>query len=161
MAKKIGIMGTHGTGKTTLAMRMASDEKTAYPHLTVTLLPEVARAAPGVLNEEATLKTQKWIHYTQYTREIENEKGSDVLVCDRTILDSLCYSYVLGYERFVRDSMKNAINWLKTEYTELYLRTGDKPYDDGVRSADTRFAKNVQDTFLLFLNWHDIKYTLI
>ena len=52
MAKKIAITGTHGVGKTTMAMQMASEIKSGDPSLRVNVLPEAARMCPFPLNKK-------------------------------------------------------------------------------------------------------------
>ena len=117
--KKIGIMGAQGTGKTTLMLKIASGIKSENPALTVNILPEVARKSPGKINKQSSEKNQIWIHLMQHCTEIEIEMNSDVIVCDRTVLDSLVYAKVQGYHDLVQRYFMNALNWMDT-YDTLY-----------------------------------------
>jgi len=84
--KKIGIIGTHGTGKTTICHDLVSALKKQDKN--AEFLGEIAREAERVgfkLNQDTTLGAQKWILYTQMAREeeFENSGKTDYLVCDR------------------------------------------------------------------------------
>lgn len=152
--KKIGIMGSHGTGKTTLAFKLAAEHKAADPGKNVTIVSEVARRCPLPINKETTLEAQVWIFCHQLASEIEAEAKNDIVICDRTLLDNLAYFkrlFVLGYEgdddeRLFHRLFKIAIDWLST-YDKLYfLRPKAKITRDGVRSADKGFQMEIDDT---------------
>ena len=89
---KIGILGTHGAGKTTLALALAARIKAARPDLAVEALAETARACPLPIGEHTTADSQRWIFCRQMSAEIETAARCQVLVCDRTILDNLAYA---------------------------------------------------------------------
>ena len=147
--KKIGIMGTHGTGKTTMAFRLANEIKGNCPSLNVAILPEVVRSCPLAINEQATIDAQLWIFHKQMITEIEMG-DHDVLVCDRTILDNLAYSKYNHHDKIVNDYLRIAIDWLKT-YDKLYLLRPTCPVaDDGVRSVDADFQRGID---LTLANW--------
>jgi len=156
---KIGIMGAQGTGKTTLLYKIAAAEKSKNPGLTVSILPEVARRAPGNINEKSTERNQEWIHLQQYCAEIEGVMNSDILISDRTVLDSLVYSSALGYEDQVDKYYKNMEEWMKT-YDQLYFLRPDKTFriaPDGVRSTDEQFRDKVDDNFIFFIEMGKIQ----
>ena len=74
---KIGIIGTHAIGKTTLVYDLASSLK--KQDFNAGILTEVSRNSPFPINEETTKEAQKWILFTQYLKEIEKEKNMNIL----------------------------------------------------------------------------------
>lgn len=156
--KKIGILGSHGNGKTTLAFQLAAEIKTADPQKTVSILPEVARKCPFLVNENSSINSQRWIFHKQMLVEIEHS-GDDVLVCDRTILDNLAYSQVLGYTYLVETYFTQALNWMKT-YDELYFMRPDKPMsDDGFRSTNEKFRTDMDKILAFWVNAYEMPVT--
>ena len=103
---KIALIGTHRTGKTTQAYDLIAQLR--KNDLDAEILKEVARDCPYPVNEEATEEAQKWIIFTQMTREIElkrqieiNTKNQGALKCnaivgDRSALDSLIYLEIIN-----------------------------------------------------------------
>lgn len=80
---RIGILGSHCTGKTTLAQQLSEELKTP-------LIPEQARLAwerGFELDHKATLKTQLMI----WMMQLEAENNHESFVADRTLLDSVVY----------------------------------------------------------------------
>ena len=131
--KKIGILGAHGTGKTTLSFQMAAFVKKKYPGKNVGILGEVVRSCP--LTKEANAERfQSWAFHSQITREIEAELRNDILICDRTVLDSLAYSLVAGLPEMVDLYLPVAVKWMQTYGQIYFLRpNGQAIADDGVR----------------------------
>jgi len=74
------------------------------------------------------------------------------LICDRSIIDSLAYSQVLGYIDLVNSLFPIARYHLST-YTKIYFLLSDTHnflIDDGVRDLDLEFRKKVEDELLNF-----------
>jgi len=144
---KIGIMGTHGVGKSRFALDIASSTKNDRPGKQLGLVSEVARDCPFPVNEGVSDTAQHWIYHMQMIREIEAATKNDILICDRTILDSLAYSKRAGFFDLLEDYLSPAVGWMAT-YDEVYfLRPDTDPADDGFRSTDPKFQKDI-DTIL-------------
>ncbi len=86
---KIALIGTHGTGKTTISHSLISNLK--KKGLDADFLGELARKCPFPLNENTTKRSQIWIILNQIIKEIENEEKCSLLICDRSVLDGYCY----------------------------------------------------------------------
>jgi len=86
---KIGMVGSHGVGKTTLCFEVAAALKRRNADLE--MVREVARRCPLPINQETTVAAQEWILHTQIASEIEAEAGHEIVICDRSILDNYCY----------------------------------------------------------------------
>ena len=83
---KIGILGTHGTGKTSLSYLIAHELKKKDKD--VGLIQEVVRGCPLPVNESTGLESQLWTISKQVEKEIEVQAKHDYVVTDRTILDN-------------------------------------------------------------------------
>lgn len=154
---KIGIMGTHGTGKTTLASELVLKHKKENPSLNVRIMAEVARMCPYPINEAATRRSQRWIWAAQMVAELEGMRN-DVLICDRTILDNLAYSKLLGFDRILNDFLKTSVGWMLTYEKIYWLRPSDKfiCVDDKVRSTNVDFQKNIDQILAGWIKEFDI-----
>ena len=142
--EKIAIMGTHGTGKTTLAFKLALECKKRNPSFNVKIMDEVARKCPYPINEATTPIAQQWIWAAQMVAELEGMKN-DILICDRTILDSLAYSKHAGFDHIPHDFMHISVRWMQTYHKIYWLRPDDnfKCSDDNVRSVDVEFRDKI------------------
>lgn len=95
--KIVAYSGTHGTGKTTAVLRCALDLKLAHPGKTIGLVSEVARSCPWPINRQSTAQGQAWIFSTHLRAELEAARANDIVVSDRTVMDAIAYTRVLGY----------------------------------------------------------------
>lgn len=146
---KIAYTGTHGCGKTTETFRNAFEFKLSSKK-SVNVLAEVARYSPFPINQKATPESCLWIFYSQLTKELEESLKSDILICDRSVIDSIAYGKVLGYENIVSMLIPIAKYHLLT-YDKLYFLLSEKHdflINDGVRDLDLNFRKRVEDELL-------------
>ncbi len=88
--KKIAIIGTHGTGKSTLSMYLAHQYK--LMGCDCKIVQEVARLCPFPLNENFSLEGALWIYHTHRMKELDAQAARCcTVVCDRSCIDSLLY----------------------------------------------------------------------
>ncbi|MBS3086975.1 AAA family ATPase [Candidatus Pacearchaeota archaeon] len=145
---KIAFLGTHGTGKTTLAHDLVV--KLKKQGVDAGFLSEIARKCPFPLNEDATKKTQIWIILNQIIAEMEAEDRCGTLVCDRSVMDGYCY-YVNKFgrssvlEALVREHLKTYSKLIRVPIREGLLRK------DKVRSVNEKFQKDVDRQFDRFV----------
>ena len=151
---KIGFIGSQGSGKTTTAYALATELKKKGHDVYV--LSEVARSCPFELNEGASQKTQLWIFGKQLTRE-QSSKG-EILISDRTLMDSFCYgiracpNFFIPLSPFVKE-------YLKTYDFIFYLKPKDEYLiDDGVRSTNKSFRDEIDDIIREYITKLDINY---
>jgi len=150
---KIGIMGTHGVGKTTKVNELASIFSDIAPEDTG-VLSEVVRRCPFPVNENASINAQRWIFFKQFTEEIELQAAHEILICDRTVLDSLAYAQYAGFQDFVSEAMYLAVDWLKTYDIIYWLRpSGRRIEDDGFRSTSENYQQGID---MILAHWVDI-----
>ncbi len=139
---KIALIGTHGVGKTTLCFELAAKLKRL--DLQVDLVKEVARDCPLPLNRDTTLDAQSWILHTQCTREIGAANGSEVVVCDRSILDNYAYLVHAVGRRAELDPWVR--RWCDTYGALFKVPLWQPPRFDGTRDTDLVFQREIDVT---------------
>jgi len=149
---KIGIMGAQGTGKSTLALKLAAEYKQNHPGENVGLLTGTARNCPFQLNKNTTFEGQLWIWHAQFKAELEMSARYKILVCDRTVLDNLAYSKYAGFNSLCDDCFYTALDWLKTYDSLYWLRPDKQLITDGFRDPDPQFQADID---LIFKEWID------
>lgn len=155
---KVGICGTHGVGKTTIAYKLATELK--LQGYNVQMVSEVASTSPLPINEGATTDSQFWIALTQAKRELETSYRTDFIICDRSTLDTFAY-LVYAYQTnptqtglMTLQAMRHFIfNWTHTYDCLLYVkRDPELPLvEDGVRSVDPQFQIHIEELFTQIL----------
>lgn len=134
---KIALIGSHGVGKTTLCFELAAALKRR--HADVEMVREVARRCPLPINQDTTVFAQEWILHTQIAWEIDAASNSDVVVCDRSVLDNYCYlvqaaGAMRAWESFID-------HWLPTYDLLVHVPISQSPSFDGVRAIDPGFQQ--------------------
>jgi nicotinamide riboside kinase len=167
--KKIGIMGTHGTGKTTLANNLANE----YSEFsTIEMITETVRECPFPVNQGMTEQSQRWILGQQVCREtIAARLNADIIICDRTVLDPIVYAVWASAQEKIPEKRRDWCAWLSVavpfmlrwmrSYDELYwLRPdgGGLPVDDGFRDIDPVFRRSIDRCFKVMVRAHGIQY---
>lgn len=154
MMKKIGITGTHGAGKTTLADEL--DRRNRQSGKSVYVVNEVARNCPFPLG---TIDAQDYIWHNQMEQEkYAMRQDVDTIFCDRTVLDNLMY-----YRRILEDYMNaqkymwdrwdmmydQACVWMATydHVIRLPLNLEWLQTDDPIRPKDVNFARRIDALF--------------
>lgn len=148
---KISIIGTHGIGKSTLAYQIACAAKERGKNAIV--INEVARASPFPLNEGFDLNGATWIVTSQINRELDAiAQGVDLIVCDRSSYDPICYLKVTNVPRHEYDKLEAfASEWIKTYDKIIFvLPSGMDLISDGVRSTDIYYQEDIHKQFFEF-----------
>lgn len=161
MKQKICIMGTHGCGKSTLSYMMASNHKKEGSN--VKIVQEVARTCPYSLNEGMTHWGCLWIYHEHMKKELDAMKDHEVVICDRSVMDSFIYAKVKGcFHDWMEVFEAGAYEWMKTYNRIIYVTPGSKePIQDGTRSVDKKFQIDVKNEFDKWLSTYDHKYDTI
>lgn len=145
----IAFSGTHGTGKTTAAYRMAARLKRSETG-DVGIVCEIARQCPYPIVSRESIRgspeAQMWIFASQIRAEMDACMLYPVVVCDRTILDCIAYSAACGYHDLayaMREIGRHHIQAYKSVYL-MRISHHDYLADDGVRNLDRPFRQEVE-----------------
>lgn len=147
----IAYSGTHGTGKTTAAYQRGVHEKIAHPHQSVHVLCNQETVCPYPINKSATPDTQVWIFTNQISREIALLSQFDIVVTDRTAMDIVAYTHVLGFHSLAH-SMMSLASIHASVYREIVVRRmafNEFCHPDGIRETGDRLFRSGVETCLL------------
>lgn len=146
---KIALSGSHGTGKTTAAFKLSTKLKIENPGKQIGILQEVARLCPLPINERSTIESQIWMFTKQIEEEIFLSCKYDILICDRTALDTVAYAKFFNFS--VWESMYSICRCFIKSYDEIYFYDClNHPfnYEDGKRSTSEGFRLGVEEILL-------------
>lgn len=150
MTYKIGFTGTHGTGKTTACLELVTQLKKLG--VDANIVTNTARSCPLDINESATTDAQLWIMGTMMKKELESK--SNVVVCDRSLLDVLAYTQRVNplmanrMEPFIREYLKSYNVLFYMQPKEGYLR------EDGRRSVNLKFQQEIEEILIdMIMKW--------
>jgi len=159
---RIAVTGSHGVGKTTLISHLLgvlNKEEEKFK-----LLPETPRQAVELgftINENTPIETQFWI----FAKQIEMEHlAKNYFIADKCFIDLLAYSKFLFLDKpeflqVLNDIAKKAV----ANYNlVIYVPAGEFPIeDDGVRSTDPKFQKEIDRLVVDILNEFGVSYIKI
>ena len=148
----ITVCGVQGSGKSTVV----SELEKHYESLgkSVYIVRETARDCPYTLG---TLRAQRFIWYEHWQREMAAvESGVDVVICDRSVMDNLCYFRdILNQTKsgWGEDSFKffypiAKLHMLKYDYVaRLPLNLEYLKADDTIRPKSVEYAMRIDKLF--------------
>ena len=156
--RRVAIVGSFSTGKTTLA-------EVAAAKLGLPLLPEVAREVVELgfkLDKDATVETETLI----FLRQFYNEMTHPQFIGDRSLVDVMAYaSWVLDNQERRKEfalwdtCVDIANHHLRSQYTRVfYLPIEFGIVLDGLRPDDPAFQQDIDARMLHLLDVHDVKY---
>ncbi len=158
MDRRIAIVGSFSTGKTTLAEALSR-------RLELPLLPEVAREVVELgfkLDKDATPETEALIFLRQYNNELSTHE----FVGDRSLIDVMAYAgWVLDNQEWRKEMIlwdecvKLAERRLRTSYSNVFYLPIEFPIVlDGLRPDDPEFQEDIDRRVLKLMHSHDIEY---
>lgn len=158
MNRRIAIVGSFSTGKTTLAEAGAQT-------LGLPLLPEAARevAALGFkLDKDATPETEAFI----FLKQLYNEMVHPQFIGDRSLMDVMTYAgWVLDNQQWRKEMaiweqcLAIAKHNLRSQYSHVfYLPIEFDIVPDGLRPLDPAFQKEIDERMLGILDDNSIDY---
>lgn len=141
----IGIEGSHGTGKSTLALGIVAECKRRHVHAGV--LAERARESPFI--EDAVIRcsvpvsiyAELHLLAEQISAEQRMARHHELLVCDKTVAN------VLGYARLLLEGDQNPFTEELLRTMPVFLSTYAKMYDRVFYSADLYELSRTRDPF--------------
>lgn len=139
MSQKIAIIGTHGSGKTTIVFELISELKKRG--ISVNLAEEVARTSHYLIANEVIPEMQMDLFGKQISKEMEMLRNCDLLVCDRSIIDILVYTKIF----FKNRNDEKVFHYIKAmqNFAADYVFT----YDFIFRTTGIYNIDNIKDFF--------------
>ena len=150
---KIGITGTHGVGKTSLAHSLCGELKEKGIHAVVSSEHERQSPFPAGTESRNSVEAQCWILGKQFLEEIELSSRYPVVICDRTMLCNYAY-FLWNLEKAPPEMQNNPMvaviknmvrEWLKT-YTYFFrIPISDQKtlMEDKFRSTTTDWQREI------------------
>ncbi|MBK6940272.1 MAG: AAA family ATPase [Planctomycetes bacterium] len=142
MSGKIAFIGTHGVGKTVLTFTVAARLRAAGVDADVAV--EHSRRSPFPINEGTTLESQLWILSTQWQEELEARRRTELVICDRAVIDNYAYLVrAFGEQPWLRAFLEH---WSRT-YDALFWVpiVDDEVTKDRMRSTSRRFQRDIHE----------------
>jgi nicotinamide riboside kinase len=159
--RRIAIVGSFSTGKTTLAEVLSR-------RLGLPLLPETAREVVELgfkLDKDATPETETLIFLKQYN----NELAFPEFVGDRSLIDVMAYAgWVLDNQPRSRETAlweeckHLAERHVRSAYSHVFYLPIEFPIVlDGLRPDDPAFQKEIDERLVGLLTTHDVAYKTV
>jgi hypothetical protein len=156
--KRIAIVGSFSTGKTTLAEAAAA--RLGFP-----VLPDVAREISSLgfkLDKDATVETETLIFLKQFA----NELAHDEFVGEYSLFLVLAYAgWVLEHQERRKEfalwdaCLEIARHHLAGIYSHVFYLPIEFPIvDDGLRPMDPDFQADIDKRIVGLLDEHEVKY---
>lgn len=145
--KKYAVVGSHGAGKSSLAYMMACRFKRLGKN--VDIVQERVRYSPFPFNSEMTAETALWVYHTHIARELEAQaRGANIVVCDRSALDSFIYAEHFNLlPKHLSLTKQHAMKWLESYNQLFFIRPDIEISDDGIRGLDKDYQKHIDELF--------------
>lgn len=165
---KIGMMGAHGTGKTSMAQAMLDG-----PFSQFSLVPSTARQIKAYgypINREATELSQILVPLLRMVDEAEaytdrrNRLYKQGLISDRTLVDSLAYTMYQNTNVWDNGALIEHVTFrlakmhINTYGILLYFPIYWNNVDDGVRDPDEQYRREIDNNIKTLLEVLDIRY---
>ncbi|QJD50841.1 thymidylate kinase [Streptomyces phage Bmoc] len=166
---KIGMMGSQGTGKTSMAEAM----KNSPAFSLFRTVPSTARQIKAYgypINREATELSQILVPLLRIIDEAEamtdthNRMYKQGLISDRTLVDSLAYTMYQSANVWDNGEFIGHVTY---RLTQMYMRTYSlllyfpiywANVDDGVRDPDEKYRREIDNNIKTVLEMLDVPY---
>lgn len=158
---KIALIGTSCVGKTTIFEAL---QKKYEPGGKLSFIPEAARRffEENGTEDRFTLETQRKIQELIIKSEKQFSSGTEVIICDRTVIDPAAYCLANGDVGGTKDLLDGIAGWLPSYTKLILLDPKDVPYQiDQIRGEAEEYRQKVHDAFLKILKTRKLKYTFL
>jgi len=130
------------------------------------IVQEVVRSCPYPINEGMSREACLWVYHEQVKKEVEAKQKHEVVICDRSAIDSFVYAKVKNClnleDPYMLSCYEAAQSWMET-YDQIFFVVPDefKPVSDGVRSPDVTFQISVHKAFEFLVDNLNVEVTKI
>jgi nicotinamide riboside kinase len=151
---RIAVVGSHGTGKTSVAKGMA--EKLGF-----NFIRDVARDAFKMgfpINENTPCETQFWI----LSKQLELERTTpESWVMDKSLYDNIVYGEFVLKDQEALGVIRRIIEKNARYDLIIYVPIEFSIPDDGIRSVDENFQKTIDAKLIEYFRTHKISYVTV
>lgn len=151
----IGIIGSHGVGKTTLQKNIIKTLRSLK--MPAHGIKDIARLCPFQVGLKSDLNAQEWIIKNQLNIEKLFQYKDSNFIFDGCSLSHLAYYEYWGGEtkNFIREVLINMMY-----FDSILLLPPNKEFlkDDGLRPTQANFQDAIHDIIIGFLNRYKIEY---
>jgi nicotinamide riboside kinase len=148
---RIAVVGTHGTGKTTLCRAIANK-------LHINFIPDIVPDAFRLnfpINENTPPETQFWI----LSKQLELERNTpESWIVEKSLWDNIFYGSFSIKDKEVISVIKKIVNSNAKYDIVFYLPIEFPIADDGLRSLNVKFQKAIDKKLVKYLDGHHINY---
>lgn len=162
--KKYGFVGSHGTGKSSAALHLAALLKLNNRDKSVKLLEENVREIANIFNNNLNNSNfQKLCMVDHLHKELTSEQLYDLVVCDRTTLDTLVYGMVYKV-KLPPEYFSLALNNLNSFEKIFFVRPKNRDSGlspDGFRDTNIELRNEVDLQFEKMLHLWGGKFEVV
>lgn len=168
-ARRVAIVGSHGVGKTTLAVDTLNC--LAAENIPAQLAPEMPRFICSLVPDGSffrrghnTVLRQLLLIYSQTQTEFDrSQHGSGIIICDRSVIDHWAYTKLLFADALEHDGVLALyehfiLNFCRTYEQLFYIPIENPPADDGVREDDQEFQQAIDHIIVSCLKKFELPY---
>lgn len=148
---KIAVIGSHGTGKTTICRGLAKKLRLNY-------IPDIVAEAFRLkfpINESTPPETQFWI----LSKQLELERNTpEHWIMEKSLWDNIIYGGFSIKKKSIMKVIKNIVE-KNASYDLVFFCPIEFPIpDDGLRSLNKDFQRTIDRNFRKYLNRHKIQF---
>lgn len=148
---KIAVIGSHGTGKTTICRGLAKKFRLNY-------IPDIVAEAFRLkfpINESTPPETQLWI----LSKQLELERNTpEHWIMEKSLWDNIIYGEFSIKDTSVTKVIKEIVE-KNASYDLVFYCPIEFPIpDDGLRSLNKNFQEAIDSSFRQYLNRHKIQF---
>lgn len=148
-------MGSHSTGKTTLAKALAKKLNFTYIQ---DIVREEAVKKGFVINENTSPEVQLWLLMRQWELETLTP-GS--WIADKSLFDYLVYGRLVLKDEDVKNVIRKIVQQNANYDFVFYLPIEFPMEKDGIRSVDPKFREEIDRLFRKCLDEFSVKYIVL
>jgi len=162
---KIAIVGTHGSGKSTIISAVYSRLK--KKNISIFIAPEVARSSLFLAAKEKVPKMQMDLFGRQISNEMTNSRNCDILLCDRSLFDILMYTKIFFKDdeaKMYVESMTKFCEHYAKSYHHIFLTSkffSPRIAKDDIRPKDEMLQKKAHIELKRILNEFSVEYSIL
>lgn len=152
---RITVAGSHGVGKTSFAKALAKRLKFNYIH---DIVREEAYKKGFVINENTPPEVQLWLVARQWELETTTPES---WVADKSFYDYLVYGELILKDEDVKRVIRDVVGRNARYDFVFYLPIEFPMEEDGVRSTDPEFQREIDFRFKACLAEFGVKYIIL